>query len=231
MASKTYNVLITGATGYIGGSIFTHLVANKSYHITALCRDKAKGDKLEHLGAKALIGSLDDSALLEEAARNADIVIHTADSSDHEGSCKALLAGLKSSNKKPLPIYIHVSGTGVLCDRATGEPSDKIYDDNVYADTHENIPLDAWHRSVDLLVYEAGKSGLVDCYIVCPPLIYGKGNGPFNQESIQIPGLIRIAIKHKRAVHVGRGQNIWNTVHIEDLTDFFCSFDRKSHFS
>jgi len=43
-----------------------------------------------------------------------------------------------------------------------------------------------------------------------------------------MPGLIRSAIKYKRAVHVGKGANVWSNVHIEDLADFFVLLLEKS---
>lgn len=68
------------------------------------------------MGAKAVIGKLDDSEILEKEAEQSDVVIHTADASDHVASCKALLAGLKqrgsSRSGSQKPIYIHTSGTG-----------------------------------------------------------------------------------------------------------------------
>jgi len=162
---------------------------------------------------------------LKKAAENSDVVIHTADA-DHLNSAKALLAGLtqRASTHKTgrKPIYIHTSGTGALSDRANGEFSvEKIFNDDVLADTHENIPDDAWHREVDLAVYEVGNAGQVDTFIICPPLIYGTSTSPFNRDSQQLPGLIRSAIKHGRAVHVGKGVNIWSNVHVDDLVDFY----------
>jgi len=110
----------------------------------------------------------------------------------------------------------------VILDESFGNfASEKVFDDSVHADIHDNIPDTAWHRNVDLIVFAAGRTGLVDTYILCPPLIYGEGTGAFNRESLQIPNLIRSAIKHKRAAHVGKGLNVWNNVHVEDLADFF----------
>jgi putative NADH-flavin reductase len=84
------------------------------YEVTALVRDQSKAAKLEEFGSKTLIGGLDDFELLKNAAANTDVVIHTADSSDHVPSAKAIIAGLKirDSNGPNHPIYIHTSGTG-----------------------------------------------------------------------------------------------------------------------
>ncbi|KAJ3268739.1 hypothetical protein HK104_005289 [Borealophlyctis nickersoniae] len=52
---------------------------------------------------------------------------------------------------------------------------------------------------------------------MCPPLIYGKGTGPFNQRSMQVPWMIRGSIKTGKAIHIGKGANIWSHVHVQDL--------------
>jgi len=224
----TTRLFITGATGYIGGAVFTRLLEKKStlnLEIVALFREKAKADKVEGLGAQYVIGSLDDLDLLRNEAEKSDIVLHTADA-DHKEAASALAEGLKLRAQKKLgskrPIFIHTSGTGVLMDHVFGaSSSDKYFDDSVYADTHENIAPDALHREIDNIVYDAGRSGIIDTVIVCPPLIYGTSNGKFKRDSQQVPGLIAASIKHGRSIYVGKGLNMWSNVHVEDLAEFY----------
>lgn len=54
--------------------------------------------------------------------------------------------------------------------------------------------------------------------LVIPSLIYGRGRGPINQRSIQVPELARIALEKKHAVQIGAGENIWSNIHISDLS-------------
>lgn len=53
------------------------------------------------------------------------------------------------------------------------------------------------------------------------PTIYGEGSGKFNRTSIQIPTLIRTAIKSGQAVVLGEGTGVWDAVHIDDLTTLY----------
>ncbi len=96
--------------------------------IRGLVRDKAKADAVAAHGVEAVIGSLDDAALLREEARAADAVVNAA-SSDHRGAVEALLAGLAGSGKA----FIHSSGSSIVADLAMGEPSDRIF--------HEGEPI------------------------------------------------------------------------------------------
>jgi nucleoside-diphosphate-sugar epimerase len=106
-------ILFLGATGYIGGSILSRLIkhpARASHSIICYLRNQDKAKILtERLGIKTIIGTLDDSEKIEDAAAEADIVIHTAESADHLGSVQAVLKGLKRKYNKSgkLPIYFH----------------------------------------------------------------------------------------------------------------------------
>lgn len=53
------------------------------------------------------------------------------------------------------------------------------------------------------------------------PTIYGIGSGQFNKLSIQIPTLLRVALKRGQAIVVGPGDGIWDYVHIDDLAKLY----------
>ncbi|KAG6846196.1 hypothetical protein H0H93_015484, partial [Arthromyces matolae] len=113
------------------------------------------------------------------------------------------------------------SGTGALTDQAEGEfKSEKIYDDERVEEI-QAIPADYVHRSCDTIISAAGAAGDIRSYIVMPPLIYGRGTGPFHRTSVQIPALIRSALKLKQACHYGKGLPWWNGVHVQDLTNLY----------
>jgi len=200
--------------------------------ITVLVRspDKAKLLGSKSLGVKTLVGSNDDVDLLENAAKDADVVIACADA-DHLGATEALLRGLKSRRDSTgiLPILIHTSGTGVLAYDSKGAPPTKdiiVYDDS-NADVMEQIPEERIHRNVDLAIVEADKKGDVNSYIVLPSTIYGIAQnrlvdlGIQNPRSQQIPLLVRASLDRKQGGMVGEGKNVWPNVHIDDVTDLY----------
>lgn len=53
------------------------------------------------------------------------------------------------------------------------------------------------------------------------PTIYGVGSGLFNKLSIQVPTMMRSAIKSGQAIMVGEGREIWDYVHIADLARLY----------
>lgn len=67
-------------TGYIGGdALFAISQEHPDWELTALVRDKAKGERIATMYPKIKIvyGDLDSAQIIEEEARKADIVYST----------------------------------------------------------------------------------------------------------------------------------------------------------
>lgn len=204
------NVFVTGAAGFIGGSIATGLV-QAGHKVTGLVRSAEQADELKALGMNAVIGTLDDSQLLAEQARAADAVINAA-SSDHRGAVEALLDALRGSNK----VFLHTSGSSIVGDASGGKSSDVIYfEDNLPEPTVDK----ADRVAIDNLVLAAAKDG-VNSAVICNTLIYGHSLG-VKRDSVQLPRLLKQARKSGVVRHVGSGQNIWSNVHIEDVVALY----------
>ncbi|MEI4521183.1 NAD-dependent epimerase/dehydratase family protein [Pseudomonas sp. CCNWLW23] len=204
------NVFVTGAAGFIGGSIATGLV-QAGHNITGLVRSAEQAGELKALGMNAVIGTLDDSQLLAQQARAADAVINAA-SSDHRGAVEALLGALRGSNK----VFLHTSGSSIVGDASGGKSSDDIY----YEDNLPEPTVDKADRvAIDNLVLAAAQDG-VNSAVICNTLIYGHSLG-VNRDSVQLPRLLKQARKSGVVRHVGTGQNIWSNVHIEDVVALY----------
>ncbi|KAI5467270.1 hypothetical protein BGZ63DRAFT_370761 [Mariannaea sp. PMI_226] len=227
-------IFFTGATGYVGGSMFAQVHdAHPDYHFTLFVRNEERSKLIaaKYPNVKFAYGSLYDSAVIEKAAAEADIVIHTADSADDVPSAKAIAAGLAAGHTPENPGYwIHLSGTGVLTwydiqHKRCGEAPipEETYNDLSGVDRLHNIPDAAFHRDVDKIV-QAANSESVKTLIISPPTIYGIGRGPVNTRSVQIPNLARAALQLGYAPIVGAGKTEWDNVHVDDLADLFLRF-------
>ncbi len=221
MATSPTKIFLTGATGYIGGSVLQALL-NKQYEISALVRYSSSSPTLEKLGVIPVVGSLSDSKILEKASSEVDIVIHTADV-DLIEPVKALLSGLKQhANARGRPTYLlQTSGTGTLLDRGTkGEyANSKFYDDENHEELY-NIPLDRAHQELNRFVLDLPQEH-VHSLLFYPGNIYGIGTGQFKKNSTLAPGLIRSAIRNRKVQIVGHGHNYWCDVHIDDVVSAF----------
>ncbi|KAF2679183.1 NAD dependent epimerase/dehydratase family protein [Lentithecium fluviatile CBS 122367] len=230
MSAQKTNVLIVGATGYIGGSILTELLQSPEVSalcISALIRRPEQAAKLEALGVKpVLFEGLDDLEACKNAASENDVVINAA-SASHDRSATALIKGLAlRQTTTSNPTYmVHTSGTSILGDRPYTGASLK---DKIWSDVHSDVyNMETTHperyaqRVTDIAVVETGLKTGVRTYIVVPPTIYGKGTGPFATLSQQIPNLARLARKRGHAVVIEKGEGVWNHVHISDLSRYY----------
>ncbi|KAG6918636.1 hypothetical protein DXG01_012755 [Tephrocybe rancida] len=207
MHGPTTHIFLTGATGYIGGSVLARLLSHKlsdTFGITILVRDAIKAKEFRALGVKAVVGSNADLALIQQLAADVDVAFSCADADDLSAA-KATLAGLKERFEKigTPPTFIHTSldlkpcMSGVLVDDANGMHSTS----DVYSDLDlkklESLPESQPHRNVDLAIVDADNEGdtltssatvadsftpnligYVKTYIVLPGTIYDLAAGP-----------------------------------------------------
>ena len=109
---------------------------------------------------------------------------------------------------------IHTSGTGLLCfgdlERKTfGQTATKVFDDWDGIGEVTSLLDYAPHRQADKIVLAAASDHPgIRTAIVCPPCIYGKGRGPGNQRSIQMPDLTKCILQEKKGFRVGEGTYI-----------------------
>ncbi|KAL5337240.1 hypothetical protein BJX70DRAFT_250833 [Aspergillus crustosus] len=234
MASNA-NILLTGATGFIGGSILTALLQSpvlslQSGPITCLLRGDDRAALLTSTYGKrvkpALYSGLDDLETTTAVAAQHDIVIN-ATLGFHSASTKALLRGLsqrKAHTGRDVWI-IHTSGTSNIGDKPITNPTgvrefDDLIDD-VYA--HEKT-LEAAEpyaqRSTELGLIDTGLQLGVETIVIMSPIVYGNGTGLFNRVSLHT-GYMKAMLQLGYAVVVSDGTGVWDHVHIKDLAELY----------
>lgn len=228
-------VLITGVTGYIGGSILSSLLSStnqpiKDLEIAVLTRNDNRAESFVADGLKVYtIKDLDDTDAIKAAASECDVVIHAA-SGYHTASAKALIEGLGMRRKQKPDAelyYIHTTGTSNLADH----PITKTYiesrrfsdkDSDIYEYLKKRESMEAYaQRTTDLTVVETGKKEGVPTTLIMSPTIYGVGLGKFNRLTIQYPLQIKGALAGGQPAYVGDGAGVWDYVHIQDLVQLY----------
>jgi nucleoside-diphosphate-sugar epimerase len=190
------NVLLTGATGYIGSSVLSALVS-AGHDVTALVRDTAKGDKSG--GATLAAGSIDDRDLVRRLAAGADAVIATASPGDATSTtvetafADAVLEGLRPGGTfvRTGGVWVHGSGSAITEDTPRAAPA-----------------LVAWREALDTRVLAADG---IRSVLIEPGIVYGYGAGIIGQ----------VVAGARQGKSVGPGTQHWSTVHVDDLAELY----------
>jgi CubicO group peptidase (beta-lactamase class C family) len=201
-------VFVTGATGYIGGSVSDRLVQS-GFQVSGLVRFEEKAKLLKDRGIEPVLGSLDDTDVLTQAAKQSDGVIHAA-SADYQGVVEIFVSALEKSGK----FFIHTTGSGIVNDQADGEYAAKT---PITEDTYfEAVPFRQARVKMNRYVREAGIDHGIRTVLICPAMIYGQGRG-LQADSDQLPKLIAFSKQVGAGVYFGNGLNRYSNVHIDDL--------------
>ncbi len=203
-------ILVTGATGYIGGSVATRLL-EKGHHVLGLARSDEAAASLKKRGIEPVTGTLNDHGPLQQAARSVDAVVNAAHS-DNPFVVLSILPQLRGTGK----VFIQTSGSSVVSTYDEGEFVDRVFNEDT---PFTPMPEKATRVAIDLQVLRAALDGVCSV-VIRPTLIYGRGIG-VNSSSVQIPKLIEQAQKSGVGKHIGRGLNVWSNVHISDVADLY----------
>ncbi|KAJ0426821.1 hypothetical protein BJY00DRAFT_271035 [Aspergillus carlsbadensis] len=219
------NILLTGATGYIGGTLLrTLLSANlvPPSSIWAIVRSDAQAESLKPLGVNTTQIALTDDVEIKQVIldNSIDIVIHTVSVVDPTLAASLLnaLKARKELTKRPVH-FIHTSGVSAFADKTgwthgVAKETDDLYE--LQRGSEAPYPV----RETDVAVHKTADEYGIAVYTVVPPLVYGKGTGTGNKISVQVPTSIRAAIANKQ-VHRFAENSEWPAVHVTDLAGYY----------
>jgi nucleoside-diphosphate-sugar epimerase len=209
-------VFMTGATGYIGGSVAATLI-ERGDTVFGLTRGESGEASLKEMGVIPVLGTLKDERVVRAGIENVDAVINAADA-DNPWVVRTIIEALAGSGRP----FLHTSGSSIVGDRSNGEFSDVLH-----SDRDQVIPLfeKAGRVGIDRAVAESA-SRAIRPIIFCPTMIYGRGRGQ-KRTSVQLPMLIALARESGCGRHIGRGLNVWSNVHIDDVVGaYLAALDR-----
>ncbi|MEN9800635.1 MAG: hypothetical protein RL653_4332 [Pseudomonadota bacterium] len=203
------NVLVTGASGFIGGALVPRLRA-RGDAVRVLVRRTSARAALEALGVDVVFGDLTTGEGLDAAVDGADAVVHLAgltrarnEAAFHlgnEGGTRNLLEAL-SRLRHPARL-VHCSSLAAAGPSTATHPRDE---------TQEPRPLSAYGRSK--LAAEAAVrefAGRIPAVVIRPPIVYGPG------DLVNLPPLLTMA-RLGIFVKPGRALRGFSFIHVEDL--------------
>jgi nucleoside-diphosphate-sugar epimerase len=227
-------ILVTGATGYIGGAAARDLRL-AGHDVYGLARSDDAVGRLVHAGLSPVRGDFADAASLMAAVQTAEVIVSTASIGSLSGDAdtfrrdrdavRVMLSALEGSGKT----LIFTSGSAVVGTFADGEASDVVYDETVALPLPESVfaPDDAHVHPMVVAGFGAAMAARIETendvlgasgmkgIVMRPGLVYGAGG------SYDLPQLIDAARRIGAAPQLGAGNTLQGFVHIDDLADLF----------
>ncbi|KAI1392961.1 NAD(P)-binding protein [Hypoxylon trugodes] len=227
------NILITGAAGYIGGSVLAELLSRtsglvKAKNIIAAVRSEEQVQSLSKLGVNVVQLNLRDEDAVKEVVlkNNINFIIHTASSSEAalvSHLIKALGEHRRISGKDAY--FIHSSLTTLFSEEA-GWTYGEVRDSDPIFEKEKEIGDLHPARHTNILVAELSKELGVTSFNVAVPMVYGRGAGEWRKVSVNIPASIRTAIANK-IVYKFDKDGAPPATHISDLAALYALLVEK----
>lgn len=214
MSLSNRQVLVTGATGFLGGALARRLAAEGA-RVRALVRSPQKAVLLAQQGIEIVQGDLNSPDALRRAAEGCTVVFHVAAalSGSYEAQYAANVEGtrmlLDAAAQAGVQRFVHVSSISVYGYRVSGDITEATLP-VPGADPYPQTKTEA-----EAVV----RSGSLPFTIIRPGMIYGAG-------AVNWTGnLFRLA-KLKPTPFVGSGQGSAFAIHVDDVVDLMMTAEQ-----
>jgi nucleoside-diphosphate-sugar epimerase len=204
-------VLLTGATGFIGGRLAARLTA-EGRPVRCMVRPSADTSQLVSLGVELAVGDLTRPDTLGRALAGVSHVVHCAamvtdwatlaeiEAVNVDGTRNLLEAGAAASVKR----FVHLSTTDVYAHPGGGAAIEESY---------RGAGFSNWYAETKLRAEaEVQRSTAFETVMLRPATVYGPG-------SKEVVGEIAKAIQRRQMLLIDRGRPIAGLCFVENLID------------
>lgn len=198
-------VLVTGATGFIGGRLVEQLVTEQQARVRVLLRDFAKAARVSRFDVELQRGDLADPKVLREALAGVEVVHHCAyDFSDQPRNLAVARALTRACAEAGVRRLVHLSTfavyeplpDGVVTESTLSEPNGWTYKDTKIA--------------IEAEMARAAEQDGLSVVVLQPTIVYG----PFGSFWTEAP---IAALRTGRVVLPDDANGLCNAVHVDDV--------------
>ncbi|GLB19856.1 hypothetical protein AtubIFM61612_009778 [Aspergillus tubingensis] len=228
----SHNILITGASGYLGGTVLARWKnANLPPYgiLYALVRSEDQGEQVQRLyGAEPLVLNVSDHETVTQTIidKQITIVYYLIDaySAKHQPAFIKGLGEVKRKTGKDVH-FLHMTGSkqfsrhaGVSVDQVLLDTDPRLYDIQKGAKSKHQFAAESANTNATII--DTAEAHGVSSYIFAPCLVYGQGEGFGSRTSIQDVDIVRAALKLRRVYKVDTDDPIWPVCHVSDTAEF-----------
>ncbi|KAE8377600.1 hypothetical protein BDV26DRAFT_281763 [Aspergillus bertholletiae] len=227
-----HNILITGASGYLGGTLLARYKREdlppygKLY---ALVRSETQAKGVQEYGAEPLFCNIAEHDQLANAIidREISVIYFLIDAygQTHQQVMIRALAKVKERTGRAVH-FLHTTGAkqfsrhgGVQDDRPLLDTDPMLYDIQ-----KATVPPYKWFAQglrTNVAVIDTAEENGVRAYIFAPCIVYGEGEGFGNRISIQDVAVVKAAKKTGRVYKVDSDDPVWPVCHVIDNTTLY----------
>jgi nucleoside-diphosphate-sugar epimerase len=203
-------VLVTGATGFIGGRLAERLVLEHRAEVRALVRNLAGAARLVRFPVTVVRGDVTAPESLEAAARGCDLVFHCAYGTSGSQRRRAWVNKegtrqvLEAARAARVGRVVHLSTLmvyGATADGDLDETAPRRRFGNHYSDSK---------LAAEEIALRFSRSGTVPVAVLQPTAVYGPWGGVWTEAVLQ-------SLKTGRQILVNGGDGLANAVYVDDL--------------
>ena len=192
-------IVVTGATGKIGGLVVRQLLLQKERDVFAFVRDPRKAEGLERLGAKLRPGTLDDERSIGDAFAGADtVVLNVAGENLAMQAIRALQAARAAGVRK----VVQVSSSQAALDGPTESTRQHARADQALRESELSFVILRPHSFMQNLLAAVGslragqlfsgtgngKLGLIDVRDIADALVAAATSDEWNGQTLDLTG-------------------------------------------